>query len=302
MAAYLGHIADVDGEQEIIRVFDSPVKAELWLADHPDFGVWINESRAENMAYDGAKVIDQTQDDADGAVWRLVETYACHESIENYRCDAREGVTLCRLVRSASFEAMNAWMDEDTPVTIHVFTDETVAPRCYESPHELAVSIYSAYMRIDINVSEEAVWAVAGERPPKHRADKTARGIPAGYKEVDGIIRTDDEHGTPLKLRDCKTAAEKVRWHQLQAKKLKADEAKRVREERNHRFIENGAYLEYLINKPIIGEDEANKQRKNGDYKIKLDKKLANELVSLYVKAHPERFEIADDVTEGKSQ
>ena len=130
------------------------------------------------------------------------------------------------------------------------------------------------------------------------------KNIPKGYKEVEGIVRTDDEYGTPLKWKDCKKAEEKIRWHQLQAEKIRADEAKRERRDRNHRLIENAAYIEYAINAKLIGEDEAGKRKKASDYEIKLDddKQLAKELVSLYVDAHQEKFAIAENADKGRSQ
>lgn len=133
-------------------------------------------------------------------------------------------------------------------------------------------------------------------------SERRSKGIPAGYREVDGIIRTDDEHGTPLKLRDCKTADEKIRWHQLQIAKVKADESKRARKDRNHRFIENAAHLEYLLNKPIIGEAEAEKRKKASDYEIKFDRKLVEELAKMYMDGHPEKYATAENANEDSSQ
>ncbi len=122
-------------------------------------------------------------------------------------------------------------------------------------------------------------------------SERKAKGIPAGYEEVNGVIRRTDD-GTPLLWRDCKTATEKVRWHQQQAEKIMAEETARERKNRNHRLIENAAHIEYLINAKLIGEDEAEKKKKSSDYEITLDddKKLAEELASLYISAHPEKF------------
>ena len=124
-------------------------------------------------------------------------------------------------------------------------------------------------------------------------AEENNKNIPEGYEEgTDGIIRRADD-GTPLKWRDCKTADEKILWHQHQAEKIKKEESERADKKRTHRLVESAAHIEYLISTAVEGQDEANEQEnaetyKESDRKVKMDRTLARELAELWVEAHPD--------------